>query len=675
MDVRRDSTGSLQASAAHAISYRPDIDGLRAVAVGLVVLFHAWPKWLRSGFIGVDVFFVISGFLITSIILKDLKQRRFTIRGFYVRRIRRIFPALITVVLAVLAFGWYVLLQQEFSQLGKHIAAAAAFLSNLVLWGEAGYWDNESVTKPLLHLWSLGVEEQFYLVWPVVLALCFRVRFGILAFLALTLTGSFLYGLYATFHHPAEAYFSPVSRFWELASGGLVAYAMTKKSPLLPMPWLVSAIGVALLALGAVLIKGQADFPGAWALLPVLGTCALIAAGNTSFINRRLLGNRLMVKIGLVSYPFYLWHWPLLSFGYIIEGEKPQPTMKAALVLAALALAFLTYHLVERPVQKAPDRRRAIQGLVLAMACFGVLGIMVKGGLLRERMQASEVARYMGALNDLGFPDPAMKPLRYHGSLFQQLAGKGSGTTVLVGDSVMEQYAPLVSAGLREARFNRSQVIFATQGGCPPIEGAVRLPRLRYPTCTTSVSDAWRLAAAKEVDTVVIAASWYGYFADWQVDVQMPVGGGLQTFPAKPAHEAAYAALHQSIARLVDAGKRVFLILQPPSGNLFDPRSMITGSRFGQMKPRTDMEPFRVERFYNDNAEPRNRLLRIAQATGATAIDPVDTICKDGICPTMTAAGEPIYTDPVHMRPFYVRSKVRYLDPALNGTDKGMAMR
>lgn len=675
MHVRRDSTASFRTGAAHAIAYRPDIDGLRAVAVCLVVLFHAWPKWLHSGFIGVDVFFVISGFLITSIILEDLKHREFTIRGFYVRRIRRIFPALIAVVLATLVFGWYVLLPYEFSQLGKHVAAAAAFLSNLVLWSEAGYWDNESVTKPLLHLWSLGVEEQFYLIWPIMLALCFRVRFGILAFLALTLSGSFLYGLYATFNHPVAAYFSPASRFWELASGGLVAYAMTKKDPLLPMSWLVSAIGLALLVLGMVFIDGQADFPGAWALLPVLGTCALIAAGNTSFINRRLLGNRPMVKIGLVSYPFYLWHWPLLSFAYIIAGEKPQPAIKAALVLAALALAFLTYHLIERPVQKAPNRRRAIQGLVAAMACFGVLGMMVKGGLLHERMPSTEVAGYMRALNDLGFPDPAMKPLHYQHSLFQQLAGRGAGTTVLIGDSVMEQYAPLVSEGLHDAHFNRSRVVFATQGGCPPIEGLVRLPRLRYPTCTTSVGDAYRLAASKDVDTVVIAASWYDYFADGQADAQMPVGGRLQALSAKGARQAAYATLEQSIARLRSAGKLVFLILQPPAGKVFDPRSMITGSRFGEMRRRTDMEAFRVDRFYSANAEARKRLLQIARTTGAIPIDPVDTICKDGICPAVTSAGEPIYTDSVHLRPFYVRSKIHYLDSALHGTETGMAMR
>jgi hypothetical protein len=203
----------------------------------------------------------------------------------------------------------------------------------------------------------------------------------------------------------------------------------------------------------------------------------------------------------------------------------------------------------------------------------------------------------------------------------------------------------------------------------------VRLPRLRYPTCTTTVSDAWRLAASSEVDTVVVAASWYGYFADWQKDVQMPVDGALQTFPARPAQQAAYVTLQQSIARLRDAGKRVYLILQPPSGNLFDPRSMITGSRFGEMKPRTDMEPFRVARFYRDNAAPRRRLLQIAQETGAIPVDPVDTICKDGICPTVNAAGEPIYTDPVHMRPFYVRSVVRYLDAPLNGSVVQVSLR
>jgi peptidoglycan/LPS O-acetylase OafA/YrhL len=227
MDHQATSPRFVQSGAQHHVAYRPDIDGLRAVAVLIVVLFHAWPNWLKGGFIGVDIFFVISGFLITSIIVQELRNGKFSIRQFYVRRVRRIFPALITVVLATLAFGWYVLLKNEFAQLGKHILGAATFVSNFVLWNEAGYFDNDHTTKPLLHLWSLGVEEQFYLVWPLMLSLFFRRHAGILLFLAITLAASFLFGLYATYNAPVAAYFSPVTRFWELASGGLVAYVMS----------------------------------------------------------------------------------------------------------------------------------------------------------------------------------------------------------------------------------------------------------------------------------------------------------------------------------------------------------------------------------------------------------------------------------------------------------------
>jgi peptidoglycan/LPS O-acetylase OafA/YrhL len=666
MDDQRDPRQFFPSSAPHRLGYRPDIDGLRAVAVGLVVLYHAWPKWLRSGFIGVDVFFVISGFLITSIILQDLERQTFSIREFYIRRIKRIFPALVTVVLATLFFGWYVLLQNEFAQLGKHIVAAATFLSNLVLWNEAGYFDNDAVTKPLLHLWSLGVEEQFYLVWPLMLAMFFRLRVGILLFLAATLAASFAYGLYATYSVPVEAYFSPVTRFWELASGGLVAYLLSRPKTFIPARQFLSVLGIVLLILGVIFIDGQRDFPGAWAALPVGGTCALIVAGNDCWINQRLLGNRLMAKLGLVSYPFYLWHWPLLSFGYIVLGEKPPAETKAELVIAALVLAFLTYHFIERPIQKTPHRARAIKGLVVSMACFGLLGVLVHDGLIRERIPTNGTDRYLRALNDLGFPQPQMRPLRYKSSRFEQLAGHGAGTTVLIGDSVMEQYAPLVVEGLSTSRFDRKSVIFATAGGCLPIRGAIRLPQIRFPKCAQTVNDAYEFAASPDVDTVVIAAAWYGYFSPAQEEVKMPVNGMLEQFPSKIAHEAAYASLQQSIQYLRDKGKRVYLILQPPTGDLFDPRMMITGSRFGEMKPRTDMEPFLVDTFRQNNAQPRARLSDIARQTGALVVDPVDYICTKGVCPVLNAAGEPIYTDPVHMRPYFVRSFVRYLDGALS---------
>jgi peptidoglycan/LPS O-acetylase OafA/YrhL len=660
----------LEPNTRHRISYRPDIDGLRAIAVCLVILFHAWPKWVRGGFIGVDIFFVISGFLITSIILQDLNLGSFSIREFYIRRIKRIFPALVAVVFATLAFGWYVLLGHEFAQLGKHITAAATFLSNLVLWNESGYFDNDQTTKPLLHLWSLGVEEQFYLVWPLMLALTYRIRSGTLLFLSITLAASFLYGLHATFSEPVAAYFSPVSRFWELSSGGIVAYLMSTRNLAIPGRALVSILGVVLLALGAILIDSQRPFPGTWALLPVLGTCALIIAGNGSWINKRLLGNPLMVQVGLISYPLYLWHWPLISYAYIVLGEKPSAQAKAVLVLVSFVLAFLTYRLIEKPVQRAANRGRAIKILVSAMACFGIVGAFVNAGMIRERIPTNGTDLYLSALNDLGFPQPAMKPLRYQSSLFQQLSGNGAGTTVLLGDSVMEQYAPLVAQGLGDSRFDRKSVIFATAGGCPPIPDAVKLPQIRFPHCTQTVHDGYALAASPQVDTVVIAAAWYGYFTPSQDGVEMPVDGTLEQFPSNRAHEAAYAALLRGIQELRAKGKRVFLILQPPTGDLFDPRSMITGSRFGEMKPRTGMEPFRVDEFRQNNSEPRTRLMDIARATGAIVVDPVDYICKNNICPVVNATGKPIYTDPVHMRPYFVRSAVHYLDEALSSPQR-----
>jgi peptidoglycan/LPS O-acetylase OafA/YrhL len=663
MDHQRNTQGFL-ASALR--SHRPDIDGLRAVAVWLVVLYHAWPHWLKSGFIGVDIFFVISGFLITSIILHDLDRGSFSLREFYIRRVRRIFPALLVVVFVTLSFGWYVLLQHEFAQLGKHISAAATFLSNLVLWKESGYFDNDHTTKPLLHFWSLGVEEQFYLVWPLMLALFSLLRAGILFFLAMTLAASFLYGLESIATAPAEAYFSPVTRFWELAAGGLVAHVLSATNPAIPVRRLLSAMGLLLLLLGALFIDTQRAFPGAWALLPVAGTCALIIAGSECWVNKRLLGNPWMARMGLISYPFYLWHWPLISFAYIVIGEKPSPATKLMLVLGALLLAFLTFRFIERPIQRAPKRTGAVKSLLCSMACLGALGALVHHGVIRERIETNGAERYLRALNDVGFPDPAMTRLQYHGSLFQQLSGQGEGVTVLLGDSLMEQYAPLVADGLSKRRFNRKAVIFATAGGCPPIKGAVRLPMIRYPTCSQTVDNGYLLAASREVDTVVIAASWHGYFSPSQRDLVMQVDGDREQFPAKRAQEMAWVSLQQSIQKLRDLDKRVFLILQPPSGDLFDPRSMITGSRFGEMKPRTVMESFRIDTFHRRYSAQRDRLLGIARLTGALVVDPVDTICANGTCSPLNAAGEPIYTDPVHMRPYFVRTAIHYLDDALS---------
>ena len=204
--------------------YRPDIDGLRAVAVLSVVVFHAFPTLLKGGFIGVDVFFVISGFLISTIILKSLNNGTFSFREFYGRRVRRIFPALTIVLFSSLTLGWFGLLSDELNQLGKHVAAGAGFVSNLVLWSEVGYFDSSANSKPLLHLWSLGVEEQFYIVWPLLLWSAWKLRINVLLVTLLIAGSSFLLSLNKVGYDITAAFYSPQTRFWELLAGSLLAW-------------------------------------------------------------------------------------------------------------------------------------------------------------------------------------------------------------------------------------------------------------------------------------------------------------------------------------------------------------------------------------------------------------------------------------------------------------------
>ena len=335
--------------------YRSEIDGLRAIAVLLVVIFHAFPGKLNGGFIGVDIFFVISGFLISSIILENLNNDTFSFTTFYGRRVRRIFPALSIVLIASLAFGWFELLPGEYKQLGKHIAGGASFLSNFILWGESGYFDNPT-TKPLLHLWSLGIEEQFYIVWPLFLFLMFKLRMNLFAVIAVAALCSFFLNIEITANDTAASFYSPQTRFWELLVGSALAYLSLYKMHLLPRPHSVAAqllsfAGAALIALAAIMIHTEYSFPGWWAVLPTVAAAAIISAGPQVWLNRKLLSNRALVWIGLISFPLYLWHWPLLSFTYIVEGEKPGRMIRIGAVLASVGLAWLTYWLVETRVR------------------------------------------------------------------------------------------------------------------------------------------------------------------------------------------------------------------------------------------------------------------------------------------------------------------------------------
>jgi peptidoglycan/LPS O-acetylase OafA/YrhL len=359
-----------------ASAHRPDIDGLRAFAVVAVVCFHAFG--VRGGFVGVDVFFVISGYLITGILRRDLAQGRFSVPGFYARRVRRIFPALTVVLLATLGAGWCLLWSDELQQLGQHVAAGAGFIANLMYWREAGYFDRVSEAKPLLHLWSLGIEEQFYIVWPLLLWLAAKRKWSVAWMACGLVCASFAWNVMQVQRDPTAAFYSPWGRAWELLVGAWLACSVGRLSAW-PSRWreALAAGGVLCLLVGVISLDAKHAFPGAWALPPVLGAALVIAAGPQTWLNRRLWSRAGMVWVGSISYSLYLWHWPLLALATAVEGDTPTATYRVGAVVASVLLAWGSLRWVERPTRTGWPGRGPVAMMSLALAATGLLGYAV----------------------------------------------------------------------------------------------------------------------------------------------------------------------------------------------------------------------------------------------------------------------------------------------------------
>jgi peptidoglycan/LPS O-acetylase OafA/YrhL len=350
--------GGISIHTAGHLRYRADIDGMRAVAVIAVVLFHAFPKVLPGGFAGVDAFFVISGYLITSIIVGGLDGDGFSFADFYARRVRRLFPALIVVLIATLAAGFWILLPSALASLAKNAMASAFFSANLMLWSETGYFDIDAKFKPLLHLWSLGIEEQFYLAWP--LALWLTVRRWRTALIVGTIIGSFTLNIALIDKYPEATFYLPFTRIWELIAGALLVGLSVKSTPLREVAFPIFACVGSILVF--TLTDSHTQFPGWAALAPVAVTAAAILSEG-SVCNRLLLSNPTAVFIGKISYPLYLWHWPLLVFGRIYPLRPLTAPETVGLILAAFVLAWLTYALIEKPF-----RFRQLLGVRTALA-------------------------------------------------------------------------------------------------------------------------------------------------------------------------------------------------------------------------------------------------------------------------------------------------------------------
>jgi peptidoglycan/LPS O-acetylase OafA/YrhL len=628
--------------------YRPDIDGLRAIAVFAVIGFHAFPSNLVGGFVGVDIFFVISGFLISTIIFGDLERDAFSIVQFYNRRIRRIFPALILVMAASLVFGWFVLIPDEYLRLGKQLIASALFAQNFVLWKQVGYFDTSAHAKPLLHLWSLAVEEQFYIFWPLLLAWGWKRKLSFPIIAGIVAAVSFSANICAANIDPSADYYLPVSRFWELMIGGILAYLSLHRPDVMRQHENLQALtGMVLIVLSIFLIDNERSFPGWWALMPTLGTALVISAGPAAYVNKRLLSNGLLVWPGLISYPLYLWHWPLLSFAYIVNPHLSRSGI-VLLIVCATGLAILTYRFVELPIRTQRQTPRVPFYLAGALCVLPVCGILVVSGVWGPRLDLKQLTLkdewdFLKA-QPAKYDENATGVYRFHPEREQ--------TTVFIGDSEIAQYAQRIAAVQRNEKLNGA--IFAVGGGCIPIKDVYTDERRRR-NCQKILADGLARARNKDVSTVVIGGDWSWYLLS--DGYYFGSGRDRIALDSQSGRAKAFSDLEELLESFRKQHKKVFFLLGTPMSEGFNPHTHI---------PRlTTFEPLQAHPYITLDYEQqhlRRSLLQVAANAGADVVDPFPVLCDAKKCRWVSDDGVPIFKDDTHFNPAWALANAVFID-------------
>ncbi|WP_413575564.1 acyltransferase family protein [Bdellovibrio sp. HCB290] len=629
-------------------TYLPHIDGLRAFAILAVVLFHTFPSVVPGGFTGVDIFFVISGFLITRLILLDLQAERFSLAGFWLRRVRRLFPHLLLMLFFVLLTGWWILFDFEFKELGQQALAGITFTSNFLFAKQAGYFDVNAALKPLLHLWSLGIEEQFYILLPLVI-LTFGVR-HLGKILGLLLAASFLCSVYWVQEHRIHAFYLPDSRMWELLIGCILAYLHTKNKPFFKNAGSIPVFALGLIALltAVVYFSEITPFPGMWALLPTLGAAAVIATPN-NYLSAMIFENRLMVQLGKLSYPLYLWHWPLLVF------RKMMNTDSAASGVLCLLLALLLSVMAEWLVRSISFQRKSVWLTTAAVsATIGFTSFQAYSERLypySHRLNFSDVTR---AFSDWGFPpkNPQIVPYKNRGFYF---LGKevNSDTVVFIGDSNIEQYGPTVEAAILTD--DHRSAIFATGGGCAPFRNFWRTDA---DWCNNLVETAEEFIRENKIKHVVLGAFWRGYYVESQHFLMINgervfMGGEGANF------DIWLGELRKQIQDYRKAGISVYLVGNTPVAALLNPKFIINRNVFQNIFEKQITEvPLRD---VDQQVHVINRkLAAVAQDAGAVYLSPIPELCPNDSCPNWGIEG-PIYIDAAHLRPYRAR-QLKFLE-------------
>jgi peptidoglycan/LPS O-acetylase OafA/YrhL len=603
--------------------YRPDVDGLRAVAIAAVVAFHAFPGAVRGGFTGVDVFFVISGYLISRIIWTGLADGTFTLARFYGRRALRLFPALVLVLAATLAAGRWLFAPEAYETLGKDVAAAAGFASNLVLWEDAGYFGENAALRPLTHLWSLAVEEQFYLVFPLLLLAARRSRRAAAAIVALLLAGSFAWNVRTVGVDPSAAFYLLPSRFWELAAGACLAALQlsgVRAPPRLATP--LSLAGTALLPLAFWGPSAGSPFPGWWALAPTGAAFLLVAAGPDGLVNRRVLAASPAVLLGRISYPLYLWHFPLLVLARVEWGPSLSPPASAAVVAVSLVLAYATWRLVELPVRTLFGTRRWRPAVLVApLAAAGCAGLAVFAASGLPGRVPAQLQRLTTVAFDhkLAYRESRcfLQPWQGARAFRADCVDGGDGKLLLLwGDSHAAHLYPGLRAESRRRGFRIAQL---TASACPPLVGYRSSER---PKCHGINEAVLRRAASLRPEGVVLSARWDEY--------------------------ESLEGLERTVGALRELGiGRITLVGPSPNWPQGLPQTL-----FNEVKRRRLATfPTRVKSQLSGRPAQADRVLRpLARRLGVAYVAPLDVLCNTEGCLARLAdeADQLVFWDPSH---------------------------
>lgn len=641
--------------------YRPDIDGLRAFAVLSVVGFHAFPAAFPGGFVGVDIFFVISGFLISGIILKGLASGSFSFQDFYLRRVKRIFPALVLVVASSLVAGYFLLLADEYKQLAKHAISGLFFVANFALWTEAGYFDTSAEFKPFLHLWSLGIEEQFYMLWPLLLWLFWRWKQRLLLTICVLAGLSFIANLIWIDPSPVMTFYWPHTRFWELLAGASLAAAVLQRAPSNPLGYrqrnIAGWFGIALLLGSTFGFDRTLAFPGYWAVLPVLGAVLIIFAGPEAWINRNLLSRPSAVFIGLISYPLYLWHWPLLTFPRIINGEETPYGVRLIALGLAFLLAWLTYALLERKVRFRSSWRIPATLAASALMVAGVAHVVKSQDGMVDRLEFVQAAQASFKQSPSETPG-CRRQLGLKGGhcVASDNAVPASAKTVMfIGDSHARALAQGFSAFSNGERVDY-RLISLGERGCLAFSGVERVDRGRDKSCRQTIADA--LAYAKKsvtVDTVVLVGRFAMYHSGYGFEDKRNTAIRL-TYRSDAGNESEQsnpvvfeAGLRSTVEELQRAGKRVvFFNMVPELG--FSPRRCVARPfAFDQGEERCAVARTAVD---DRQQAYRATVSKVVKDYPALLVfEPAKLLCTDAHCPAVRQE-QLLYRDDDHLNTF-----------------------